>query len=507
MPPLLRRAEPAPHVIALGGALRQPGRLDEVDAPPRSLVQIRSALAGAPRGRAWLLSGGEPTTRRDLLDVVRVVSSAAAAAGGEVWLRTDGLALVSPSVIQALQRAGLAGVRIPLHSGRADAHDWLVGLPGAARRASRAISACASRGLSVEVEIALTRPTMPYLSETAALAARLGARALWIRRLRARGAAADDLIALAARLGQARVYVEEAVLLAEEQGMSARVDGLPRCVVPGAADNLALGAEPGEATERCVICPGPSGCDGAPLDYLDRFGRAELWRLTPPQSAGQIRLVVGTAEPTRSVRVRMARAARQRPARLRLVDIAAHPEAGSLLRDALRLSVPRVEVCGRIDALAGLSDTALFRLRGLARVDALAATPEAVAGLRAELSRLPDEVGTGVYGMVSSAAEGAAFRQAGADALRLAPAGGGSLAEMVAVDPAATPPCLGGSGADEAAEPPWEESTDDERGAVPTDRLGRFLSCPHEPACEAADRCPGLAEGWSSQGIAPVQQI
>ncbi|MFT4977543.1 MAG: hypothetical protein ACI8S6_003448 [Myxococcota bacterium] len=404
---------PIPHSIDLGGAPRVAGRLDDLATPERDLPSIQVDIAAAPVGGRWLLRGGEPTTRADLLSVIRV---AAAANPERAWLRTDGLALVSPSACAALVRAGLSGVRVPMHSGRADGHDWLVGQPGAARRVARAIRAAVTAGLTVEVEVALTRPTTPYLAETVALALKLGARGIWIRRVRAIGPAAKQLIALAARLGELRTPVEEAVRIAEDGGASIWVEGLPRCVVPGAEANLCTDGTP---TAPCTACPGLPACVGVPTEYTDRFGWAEIWRLTPREQREEVSVIVDPTEPTRALRLRMLRAAQLRPQRLCLIDIAAHPEALSLLRDALRLSVPEVEVSGRIDRLAELPDTALFRLRGLARVDAVATRPEEVAALRASLARLHRDVQTSVVGLASEPGQVAAFEAAGVDEVRL----------------------------------------------------------------------------------------
>lgn len=484
-----------PHPIDLGGAPRVPGLLDEVTAPARSLSSLRASMDAAPAGARWLLRGGEPTARADLLDVIR---AAGAAGAGAVWLRTDGLALVSKPACLALRKAGLDGVRVPLHSGRADAHDWLVGQPGAAKRVARAIRAAASAGLAVEVEITLTRSTTPYLAETVALALRLGAAAIWLRRVRPQGPAAEEFITISPRLGLVRAPVEEAVRIAGDLGASLWVSGFPRCVIPGAASHLCSDGAP---ATPCTACPGPPECDGVPDEYTARFGGAEVWRLTPRERRDTVHVTIDPAEPSRAVRARMLRAAQLRPQRLRLVDVGGHPDALSLMRDALRLSVPAVEVCGQVAQVAHLKDTALFRLRALARVDAAAHTPEDVPELRALLERLHSDTETSVYGLARSAAEVSAFEAAGADAVRLLP--GGALAALRG--PLAEPhrpPCLGGGGAAAPGEEaPWKGQLNPRSD---TDRRGDPRPCPLAGDCAAAARCPGLAEGWSADGIQAI---
>lgn len=485
-----------PHVLSLGGAPRAAGWLDDVSTPPRSLDDVQGDIPAMPRDGRWLLQGGEPTLRADLLSVI---GAARTAHSGEVWLRTDGLALVSAPVCVALRRAGLDGVRVALHCGRADAHDWLVGLPGAAKRVSRAIRTAVSVGLKVEVEVALTRPTAPHLEETVALAIRLGATGLWIRRVRPMGAALSQFIAISPRMGQLRGVLEAAMRVADDARVPIHIAGVPHCVLPSAVAEL---CGDGAASSPCSTCPGPPVCAGVPTEYTERFGWSEIWRLTPRQSRETAVVVVDAQAPTREIRMHMLHAAQLRPRQLRLVDVAAHPEALSLLRDALRLSVPSVSVSGRISQLAEIPETALFRLRALSRVDAAAQHPDDVPSLRAALRRLPADVATGVYGLARSAAEVNAFSQAGVDAVRLLE--GGRLDALPATMAAhLCPPCLGGDGCAPIAAPkPWKGQGD---GVSTMDWQNVWKPCPHAAECSAQDRCPGLVSGWKTDGVAALR--
>ncbi|MEL6347311.1 MAG: hypothetical protein AAFV53_29615 [Myxococcota bacterium] len=352
------RLPPPPHRVFLGGAPRQPGRLDQTAAALRSLDAIGADLRAAPSGDRILLAGGEPTLRKDLLKVL-------SAAGRPAGLRTDGLALTTAQNRAAVRRAGAGWLRIPLHSSRRDAHDWLVGRDGAAHRTMRTIRDAAAEGWRVEVEITLTRPTTPHLPETVALAGRLGARGVWLRRLRAEGPAADDWIALSPRLGLIRAAVEEAAVIAANQNVHLWIAGLPACFIPAAADHIVPTAEHGK---RCPRCPGSPQCDGVGQTYAERFGWAEVRHLMPPPTRASVTLRIDADEPTRAARQRMVLAARSKPQRLRLIGVTTHPEMLSLLRDALRLSIPTVEVEGPVGQLSALTDRDLFRLRGLSQV-------------------------------------------------------------------------------------------------------------------------------------------
>ena len=54
---------------------------------------------------------------------------------------------------QPLRAAGLDRVRVCLHAARADAHDWLVSRPGAARLAVRAVGRLTALGIAAGCDI------------------------------------------------------------------------------------------------------------------------------------------------------------------------------------------------------------------------------------------------------------------------------------------------------------------------------------------------------------------
>ena len=268
---------------------RGTGRLDEVALPdlPDPGPEALAAAAGACR--RVVLRGGEPTLRPDLPEVVAAVAEVC-----PPLLRTDGLGLSSQGAVAPLVGAGLVGVRLPLHSGRRDAHDWLVGRPGSTRAVVRAIRACRSAGLRVEVEITVTRPTASHLRETVELALRLGAEGILLRRLRCRGSAALDYVALSARVELLPPLLEEATRVS---GGDVTLEGFPRCATGAAEDRCqAQGSSPiatidsrpwidlraslaaPETAARCDSCPGPPACPGLCRGYVHLFGVGALGR-------------------------------------------------------------------------------------------------------------------------------------------------------------------------------------------------------------------------------------
>lgn len=249
------------------------------DPPAEALAALVTPAARV------VLAGGEPTLRGDLPEVV-----AAVAAVAPPLLRTDGLALGQAAALRPLLGAGLAGVRLELHSGRRRAHDWLAGRRGATRAAIRAIRACVASGLRVEVEATATRATIGHLAETVALVAHLGVTTVRIRMPRPGEIAADHRVARLPRVGLLREPLQSA---ARVDDVEVELEGFPRCCLGEAEDRLrptdgsVITAVAGwesvaarrttpPAASRCAACPGPPDCPGLSVGYTHLFGSGEL---------------------------------------------------------------------------------------------------------------------------------------------------------------------------------------------------------------------------------------
>lgn len=371
-----------------------------------------------------IVGGGEPTLRRDLPDLM-------AQLGGRATLATDGLALHRSDGVKALTAVGLERVRIGLHSARPDAHDWLVGLPGAHRRIRTAIQTLRAQNVEVEVETILTRPTAPYLEELVAFALTIGVRTMHFRPVRQVSSSDTRFAATAPRFSLMQPTLDAAVRLALRQGATVRLTDLPHCAIPNFAELyspspvwcIPEGVEPaplaGHRESGCAECT----CGGAPHDYVELFGWAEFTSevlgetrplqptphpesgseavAPPPRStlppatrvAEAIRLsahanlggdpmpaavrppipdVVAISwranEPTRPIKRRMVQAAQVGASTLQLLGDLHHPQSLHLVREALRLSFPRVVLTADLSGFADLEDKALFHLRALHEV-------------------------------------------------------------------------------------------------------------------------------------------
>ena len=371
-----------------------------------------------------MITGGEPLGRSDLWALLAEL----------VQLRPANLGMCTPGegvsrvLVEHLRSLGVQRLHVPFHCARQDAHDWLVGEVGALKKAHRAIRACVESGLPVAADIVLTRPTMPHLAETIEVLARVGVRTVCVRRLTADEASGPEFVPLSPRLGLLEPSLEAAAAVALGRRVRLTLRDLPLCVAPRLrplfappeselwvmADGTAK--KRGEAEVGCGSCPGMPECDGAPRDYVARFGWEEL--VEPRTRAARVQedvkdqqagrssgpMVFSWRSPrrvrceacadaadektkpqhpqesTRVVRARLVQAARFRPSVLRLVgaDLLAHPQAAPLIYDALRL-FSHVEVAGEASAVVDWSDLDLRRLKELRRIDVALYGPDAAA--------------------------------------------------------------------------------------------------------------------------------
>jgi len=379
---------------------------------------LRAARAVTGRPGAFVVGGGEPLRRADLPALLRDLVELRA---GNLGLCTGGAGLTT-AVVHQLRAIGVQRLNVPFHSARRDAHDWLVGQPGALKTALRAIRTCVDAGMPVVAEVVVTRPTMPHLSETVEVLTRVGVRAICIRRLTALDVGAAEFVVLSPRMSLFAEDLERAATTALQRRARLVIRDFPVCVAPrlrrlfdatgevwltsdGAIDTRLAGG-PG-----CPGCPGAPVCAGASPDYVSRFGWEEfadpesyVERVQETVVAQQDAHLAGTMvlawrgprrvrcdgcadehptpgpESTRVVRARLVDAARYRPAVLRLVgaELLAHPGAAELLYDAVRL-FPRVECAGEASAVVGWTDVDLRRLKDLHRVDVALYGPDATS--------------------------------------------------------------------------------------------------------------------------------
>jgi radical SAM protein len=152
------------HCRASARPNRDPGELTTAEGQ-RLLDEV--AAMGTP---VFILSGGDPVKRPDLLTLIRH--------GKSLGLRMGTIPAATPALtedlIRELKAAGLDQMALSVDFPRADLHDAFRGVPGAFARTMRAAEWAHAQELPLQINSTLCGASVPYVAEMIELVERLG---------------------------------------------------------------------------------------------------------------------------------------------------------------------------------------------------------------------------------------------------------------------------------------------------------------------------------------------
>jgi MoaA/NifB/PqqE/SkfB family radical SAM enzyme len=145
---------------------------DDLAAIQPAVVRANIDRAVAQGAKEIVLTGGEPTLRADIALLV-----AHAARHGILAVLETNATQIDDALATRLREAGLARAVVNL-AGSSSALDAVTRDPGGFERALRGIGALSSRGITVEIQAAVVRSTVPEIVALVSRVAALGAAAL-----------------------------------------------------------------------------------------------------------------------------------------------------------------------------------------------------------------------------------------------------------------------------------------------------------------------------------------
>lgn len=244
-------------------------------APFAGAAAVRARIEEAARGgaRQVVLTGGEPTLRRDL---PALVAYARAAGAGEVVIETNG-ALIDRGRAAALARAGLGAARVHLPRWGEEL-DAITRDEGGFARTRAALAALAEAGIELEVAVPIVRAN---LEAVAGLPEALAAEGVRVRALLIEVPVSAPDEATLSPLADAARAVAAVAAAARRVGIPARFDAgamIPPCLFPQPSRVAHLYAlTPGGAAradhvhvEACGRCEARAICPGVPREALRR---------------------------------------------------------------------------------------------------------------------------------------------------------------------------------------------------------------------------------------------
>jgi PqqA peptide cyclase len=186
-------------------------RADELDAETWRRVFVEAAALGVLQVH---LSGGEPASRRDLVDIVE----GCAAAGLYSNLITSGIGLTEPRV-EALAQAGLDHVQLSIQDSDETTADRIAGYRGAYARKRKVAEWVIRSGMPLTINAVIHRANIARVTEIVEAAVELGARRVEIAHTQYYG------WALANRAALMPTPEEAAAAWAAVEAMRGRLEG------------------------------------------------------------------------------------------------------------------------------------------------------------------------------------------------------------------------------------------------------------------------------------------
>jgi len=248
-----------------------------------------------------VLTGGEPTLRKDL---PTIITHAREVGFGNIHLQTNATALSHHPLVTRLTQAGLTSTLVSLHGPTADVHDAMTGRRGSFEKTIRGIANLIEAGVQVATNTVISRVNLSHLATLTRFIIQSfpEIRTLCFSYPQASGGVLSDFDGLTPRLSETAPHLLVALALAAEHGYWTWVSDFPLCYLPGYEEHsahvfprLALAGDPDPAAGAdaildfegqlrqvkvkapiCRDCPLTEICIGVDRTYADHYGLEEL---------------------------------------------------------------------------------------------------------------------------------------------------------------------------------------------------------------------------------------
>jgi MoaA/NifB/PqqE/SkfB family radical SAM enzyme len=242
-----------------------------------------------------VLSGGEPTTRPELLEWALLVSRL----GMDFGLVTNGLMLAYPELVEKLLSMRLKYVYMSLHGGTPRVHNSLV-RADTFSQAMQAVKNLSRRNLDLTINCVVARQNLDHLRELVDALKPFTDLTIKFSMVQPKGGGVAHFESLVPKVSEVAAAVRDAI----EYAGRGRHDGIPLCLLPGLEDRYAdlktdhfmTMVEIGEPDffpvddlakvqpEPCHDCALRGPCPGLYAGYHQHFGHEELMPITRTRS-------------------------------------------------------------------------------------------------------------------------------------------------------------------------------------------------------------------------------
>jgi len=242
-----------------------------------------------------VFTGGEPTIRKDFLEMVRYAKSLSYEV---IQAQTNGRMFFYKDFCEEAIAAGVNSFGLAIHGDIPEVHDFLVGVPGAFNQVVQGIKNLVSLGQSVVTNTVVVKANYRRAPKIASLLINLGVNQYQMAFVHGCGWAGNNFDSVVPRMSLAAPYIVEALRLGVENNVNVMAEAIPPCLLSGyedyASENFIPFAEVREKTffvedfgkirkselkskfKQCIECVYSRCCEGPWNDYPNHFGDEEF---------------------------------------------------------------------------------------------------------------------------------------------------------------------------------------------------------------------------------------
>ncbi|MFH1691154.1 MAG: radical SAM protein [Candidatus Omnitrophota bacterium] len=262
--------------------------------PDKTAKEIYTILRDAKKEYDEVVfTGGEPTIRPDLFDLV----SYACRLKYRIFIQTNGRMFAYKDFCSRMILAGAHYFTIAVHGHNTKTHDQLIGVKGGFEQVLKAIKNLKSFGCVVFTNTVITKSNFRYLPDIAKMLISLGVREYRFSYPHILGSARQNLEDIAPLKKDIMPYVKKGLIIGKKHKVKGTTEAIPACLlgslqdcmqeiyVPEAKvfdvytiDNFdTWRKETGKIKgEKCSLCKHFLSCEGPWREYPEIFGWKEF---------------------------------------------------------------------------------------------------------------------------------------------------------------------------------------------------------------------------------------
>jgi molybdenum cofactor biosynthesis enzyme MoaA len=262
----------------------------------KPVEELRKILEeGRPAADALVFTGGEPTVRRDLPDLI---AYARQLGYKTIQIQSNGRMFAHKGYCKLVIEKGANEFSPALHGHTAALHDYLTDAPGAWSQTVQGIRNLKALGQYVLTNSVVTKSNFRHLPELAKLLTVLGVDQFQFAFVHPTGTAGKEFAAVVPRMVMAAPYIMKGLQIGLDAGRRVTTEAVPYCILPGYEDCVVEKYIPRTAVfdAECTIadytkyrheegklkgpdcrqCKHDSECEGPWREYPERFGWEEF---------------------------------------------------------------------------------------------------------------------------------------------------------------------------------------------------------------------------------------